>query len=93
MSKQEAESYYQSHKNNGKSKKTLGRDFDLWHNKKEFIICNSCLWCTSSVSGCSSINTCSVCRSVDVHTIPIFDNDNNNTIISRSSSLLTELIQ
>ena len=57
----------------------------------EHILCKLCLWCASSVPGYGFINKCPVCRTENIHAMPITDNDNmNDTTTSQPLGLFVE---
>lgn len=93
MRNQEAWSYYHSQDIKNMSKNTPSRSIELPHNETEFMICKLCLWCASSLRGFASINICPVCRTENIDTMPISDDDNNNkynTITSQPSGPFVE---
>jgi hypothetical protein len=91
MSNQEAWSYYHSENAKNMSKNTPSGSTEQPHNENELILCDSCFWCASSVPGFSSINICPVCRTKNVHAMPISNNDNKyNAITSQPSGLFVE---
>jgi hypothetical protein len=85
------QSNYHSQRSENIAKNIPSPSIELPHYENEFILCNLCLWCASSVRGCSSINTCPVCRGENVQAMPISDNDNKyNTITSQAAGLFIE---
>lgn len=52
------------------------------------VLCKSCLWCASQISGRGSVNECPVCGALDVQLMPIhevYDNDDAKTPSGRLS--------
>ena len=48
-----------------------------YHHAK-FLICNSCLWCSSWLGGDNSIQICPTCRSEKLESIPIAETEAYN---------------
>jgi len=43
--------------------------------KAQFLICNSCFWCASTLTDCFAVSKCPSCGSNGVETIPIASNE------------------
>ena len=96
----EAERWSYNHCQNGKSMSNLAstKNVQIPHTRNEIsfegelILCKLCLWCASSVPGNGSINTCPVCKTENIHVMPITDNCNKyNTTTSQPLELSVEL--
>jgi hypothetical protein len=40
-----------------------------------FLLCSTCYWCASDISGKSKFTKCPSCNSVEVESMPLFDNE------------------
>jgi hypothetical protein len=56
----------------------------------ELILCKLCLWCASIVPGNGSINICPVCRTKNIHAMPITD-DYSKYNTTSAQGLIVEL--